>query len=253
MKTVLVVLVSIVLALLLIGAGVFVGIVWARDRAATCGSVGFGMMGGRRGGTVWGMPGMFGRTGQGAFCGAGYVAPGEGEITSLDSAKAAVERYVQGQGYTGLEVKEVMTFERNAYAIVAEEDTGIGAMELLVDPDTGAVSPEPGPNMMWNAKYGMMAEGGFGWGGMMGRGGIVGTTGEMTLSPADAVDVTQRWLDDNFPGRTSGDADAFYGYYTLHFLKDGVVDGMLSVNGSTGDVWYHRWHGGFIEMLEDTH
>ncbi len=81
---------------------------------------------------------------------------------------------MQEQGYTGLEVKEIMAFERNTYAIVAEEDTGIGAMELLVDPDTGAVSPEPGPNMMWNTKYGMMEGGGFGWGGMMGRGRVGG-------------------------------------------------------------------------------
>jgi hypothetical protein len=23
---------------------------------------------------------------------------------------------------------------------------------------------------------------------------------------------------------------------------------MLSVNGSTGQVWYHNWHGDFVEM-----
>jgi hypothetical protein len=31
---------------------------------------------------------------------------------------------------------------------------------LLVDKDTGAVGPEPGPNMMWNAKDGRMVRGG---------------------------------------------------------------------------------------------
>ncbi len=92
-------------------------------------------------------------------CGQGYVIPGEGDVSSLEDVETAVHDYVERLGYTGLEVTEVMEFERNYYAIVAEQDTGIGAMELLVDKDSGAVGPEPGPNMMWNAKYGMMGRG----------------------------------------------------------------------------------------------
>jgi hypothetical protein len=34
-------------------------------------------------------------------------------------------------------------------------------------------------------------------------------------------------------------------------LKDGQIEEMLSVNGSTGQVWYHTWHGRFIQMIED--
>ena len=44
--------------------------------------------------------------------------------------------------------------------------------------------------------------------------------------------------------------DAFYGYYTLHTLRDGQIEGMLSVNGYRGGVWYHDWHGSFIGMEE---
>jgi hypothetical protein len=98
---------------------------------------------------------------------------------------------------------------------------------------------------MWNAKYGMMSRGS----GMMGMmGGYA--SGEMTLSPQEAEAVAQRWLDANLPGRTAGEADEFYGYYTLHFLKDGEIEGMLSVHGSSGDVWYHSWHGDFVAMTE---
>ena len=75
-------------------------------------------------------------------------------------------------------------------------------------------------------------------------------TDEMALSPEEAQDVAQRWLDGNRPGRTAGEADAFYGYYTLHTLNDGEIEGMLSVHGSTGEVWYHSWHGGFVAMAE---
>ena len=70
------------------------------------------------------------------------------------------------------------------------------------------------------------------------------------LLPDEAQDIAQRWLDANLPGRAAGNPDAFYGYYTLHFLKEGKVEGMLSVHGSTGEIWHHSWHGGFVQMTE---
>jgi hypothetical protein len=178
-------------------------------------------------------------------CGGAYVSPEEmGAAISLEEAAEAVERYVERLGYTGLHLTEVMEFEHNFYAIVAEEDTGIGAMELLVNKGSGAVGPEPGPNMMWNSEYGMHR------GGRMGMmGGYA--TGEMTLSAEEAEEAAQRWLDANLPGREAGEADPFYGYYTLHYLKDGEIEGMLSVHGSSGDVWYHSWHGEFIAVTGD--
>jgi hypothetical protein len=195
---------------------------------------GYGMMG----------PGAWGPGWDGMPCSGADAAPGGGTTLPLEDAQAAVERYAQNLEYTGLHLTEVMEFERNFYAILAEEDTGIGAMELLVSKAGGAVGPEPGPNMMWNAKYGMHRGG---------RMGMMGTyaEGEMTVPAAEAEEIAQRWLDDNLPGRSAGEADPFYGYYTLHFLKDGQIEGMLSVHGSTGDVWYHSWHGGFIDMTGD--
>jgi hypothetical protein len=239
MKTFAIVLGTIALAVVLVIAGVWLGVAWTQGRW------GYGMMGSGCGNTPWGE---------------GYVAPGDGDVASpfdgaqdrLEEVQEAVERYVDRLGYTGLHVTEVMEFERNYYAIVAEEETGIGAMELLVDKRSGAVGPEPGPNMMWNAKPFDYAQDRYG---MMGRGGMMGmmggySDGEMVLSPEEAQDVVQRWLDANLPGRTAGQADPFYGYYTLHFLNDGEIEGMLSVHGSSGDVWYHSWHGDFIAMAE---
>ena len=246
----------VVLAVQLVAGTIAVGSVWAQVRG--WGSPGWGMMGGgwQRGPTSdglrgWGSPGwgMMGggwqsgptSSGVGGWCGASYV-PGQGRIESLAEAEAAVQEYVRAQGYTGLKVEEVMEFEDNYYAIAEERDSGIGAFEVLVDRDSGAVRPEPGPNMMWNAKYSPM-----GGSGMMG--GF--SSGQMTVTAAEAQDIGQQWLDANLPGRTAGESDAFYGYYTLHFLKDGKVDGMLSVHGSTGAVWYHSWHGGFVAMIEE--
>ena len=206
---------------------------------------GYGMMGPGMMGDDWDWDNMPFGSADDMPCGDAYAMPGEGEITPLEDVEGAVHDCVERLGYTGLEVTEVMEFERNHYAIVAEADTGIGAMELLVDKASGAVGPEHGPNMMWNAKYGMHGRGG----GMMGMMGGYATD-EMTLSPEEAQEVAQRWLDANLSGRTAGEADAFYGYYTLHFLNDGEIEGMLSVHGSSGDVWYHSWHGDFVTMID---
>jgi hypothetical protein len=160
----------------------------------------------------------------------------------LEAAEDAVQAYLADIGYEDLEIAEMMEFEHNFYAIAAEADTGRGALELLVDKETGAVGPEPGPNMMWNAKYGMHR------GGMMGR---RTTDLENDLTEDEALEIARRWLDTNRPGvRADEHADAFYGYYTLHTLEDGEIEGMLSVHGDTGQVWYHTWHGDFVQMVE---
>ena len=44
--------------------------------------------------------------------------------------------------------------------------------------------------------------------------------------------------------------DAYPGYYTVDVTTSGVVDGMLSVNATTGQVWYHTWHGRFIALQD---
>jgi hypothetical protein len=199
-------------------------------------------------------PGMMGggATGTAPCAGWGYGSqPGaavSSDILSIEEAHEAVERYIAALGYPNLEVAEVMEFERNFYAIVRESDTGIGAMELLVDKRTGAVGPEMGPNMMWNGRYGMHSRGGW----MMGG----GASATNTISAEEALQIAQRWLDTYRPGVTVEEhADPFYGYYTIHTLRDGEIEGMLSVHGATGQVWYHTWHGAFVQMTgeEESH
>lgn len=144
-----------------------------------------------------------------------------------------------------LAIAEIMIFDNHAYVEIIETDTGIGAMELLVDPQTLNVYPEHGPNMMWNTKYGMHG------GGMM---GIRTEAGDMTVSPEEAMALAQAYLDRNSLDQSVDDhAAEFYGYYTLHTLQDGEVVGMLSVNGYTGEVFLHTWHGTLLDMSEVEH
>lgn len=223
---------------------------------------GAGMMGG------YGMQRSFGDRGgrRGPF---GAVTDAQ-PITEAQ-AKEAVQKYLTELNIPDLEVGEIMIFERNAYAGVVEKSTGTGAFELLVDPQSLAVAPEPGPNRMWNLKYGASCGvsagcpmGGGGWGMMgargFGRGNAVRNTvqvnpdfipSEMSVSPEKALELAQKYLDDAFPGtKTAADAEPFYGYYTIDFLKDGKPAGMLSVNGYSGQVFYHAWHGDFVEAAE---
>lgn len=174
-----------------------------------------------------------------------------GQRITIDQAQQYLQSALHETGNPDLRLDEIMEFTNNFYAIVKEKSTGMCAFELLVDPNSGAVYPEYGPNMMWNAKYGMM-----GGTGMMGaRGGtpqgmMHGTTYPMAVSANQAAQIARQWLDHNQSGSTTESPDTFYGYYTLHILKGGTPTGMLSVNGASGQVWYHSWHGDFIQMRE---
>ncbi len=163
---------------------------------------------------------------------------------------------------------DLFEFKNNSYYVsVIEKNTGRGAMELLINPYTGAIRPEQGPNMMWNLKYGM--GGMMGGQGMMGPGmmggnlagvmmngfgtaqsGISNGYTDNKITKEDAIKSANDYLSANMPGTSVGnEAHAFYGYYTLHVMKDGKTVGMLSVNGSTGDVWYHNWHGDVVNVV----
>lgn len=175
--------------------------------------------------------------------GGGSYRPDAKQLTVNDAAEA-VERYLNAYYKQDLVLAEVMEFAQNFYAEAEEADTGIHAMELLIDKYTGRVYPEMGPNLMWNTKYGQMA-------GMMGNYyGRSSPAAVMPVTQEQARELAQQFLDVNIPGITVGHADTFYGYYTLHTLKEAQIEGMLSVNGYTGAVWYHSWHGPFIGMEE---
>lgn len=189
-------------------------------------------------------PGMMGRGMMGGYYG-GNVNPNAKPIT-LEQAEQSAAQYAQSLG-ANFKVAEVMQFDNGFYAEIVENDTGIGAQEILIDLYTGAAFPEYGPNMMWNTKYGHMSGG---LGGMMG-GWFNRPSGQMTVTPQQARQYAQAYLDQAQAGVMVGDDIVqFYGYYTLHTFKDSKEFGMLSVNGYSGQVWYHTWHGAFIASSE---
>ncbi len=208
---------------------------------------GYGMMGGS--GSGYGMMGgsgqgygMMGRGingekyGYGNYCGSGAPA-GYGDNSTpitIEEAKSAVIQYISKPGNDDLKLAEIIQFDNHFYAGVKEKSTGKYAFELIVNKYTGAVVPEMGPNMMWNTKYGHMTYG----------------DTQTTVTEEQALKNAQEYLDRTQPGSKVNEADTYYGYYTMEVTKDGKISGMLSVNSNTGNVWYHRWHGAFVQQLE---
>ncbi|MGB6681606.1 MAG: hypothetical protein WBF08_09845 [Candidatus Bathyarchaeia archaeon] len=204
-----------------------------------------------------------------------YTTPYTSEPLTFDQAEYLAKQFLNSLGNPDLAIKEIMEFEYNFYIIYYEKSTGIGAFEMLIWKKTsadmmgqgmmvGQLMPEPGPNMMWNTKYGSMMgqfgsmmNGGMMGGGMMGGGMMDGgilwqqqPSGEMLIDEDHPKSIVQQYLDEYFPGTTVIESTPLYGYYTFDFGMNDKIQGMLSVNGHTGQVWYHGWHGDFIQMKE---
>jgi len=181
---------------------------------------------------------------------------------TLDQAKTTAQQYLASTGNPNLAIKEIMEFQYNFYVIYYEKDTGRGAFEMIIwkqVPPSGMMSggmmcgrvtvgimmPEPGPNMIWNTKYSLVVNG------MMGYYGNQWSS-TMRVSQDEAAQLAQTYLTSNFANAKVEMATKFYGYYTFDFTVNGRIAGMLSVNGSSGQFWYHSWHGDFIQEVEFT-
>lgn len=290
----------IILSILLFGAGTWVGHAYAANTSFQSGwfnnngnlaQSGYGMMGNQANGMMGGSGMMNGQYGSqmsngqysgmmgmmnGGMMGSGPYTSGMmgnfGSVEnvaplSLEAAGTAVTHYLTTLNNDKLSLGEIMIFDNQAYAQIMDNETGLGAFEVLVDPTTGNVFPEPGPNMMWNTEYGMMAGNSMVGSGMMVNGqsgsmmgnNMMGNFGyapdaEINITAEEAVNKAQEYLDAYLPGKTADEtADQFPGYYTLHVLEDGGTIGMLSVNAYTGQVFLHQWHGNFIEMVGEGH
>ncbi|MHB0885817.1 MAG: hypothetical protein ACYC41_08040 [Bacillota bacterium] len=120
----------------------------------------------------------------------------------------------------------------------------------------GTAGTAGGPGPGWGG-FGMMGPGGpLGSGGVPGTpgptgGGAPGTTAPtgddgttMSVSEADARSRATSFVKANATGMTIGPgALAYYGYYNFTVQSGGKPYGVLSVNGYSGQVWFHAWHG----------
>lgn len=160
---------------------------------------------------------------------------------TFDEVKIVSEKYLNDLGLKDVKITEIMEFSNNFYVETVEESTGIGAIELLLDKEDGSIFPEFGPNMMWNLKYGMH-----------GRINFDKSKLNMKINEEQAINIANTYLTKTNQNEIAdNEVQEFYSYYTIDTVdKNGAGVGMLSVNGFTGQVWYHSWHGTFIEKIE---
>ena len=195
------------------------------------GMMGGGMMGGGIMGGPGGMMGsMMQMMGGNMLVSGGIPYNPNGSLVSLEQASDIAKKYLAAQNNPDLELADLEEWEFNFYVEYKEKSTGTKAFQMIIDKYSGIVSPEMGSNMMWNTKYGMMGT----------------QPGAMTLTKEQATASAQQFLDSRFPGTMAEDGGMFYGYYHFDVKKDNRMYGMLDVNGYSGQVWYHTWHGNFI-------
>ncbi|GGC56430.1 hypothetical protein GCM10011410_06140 [Hoyosella rhizosphaerae] len=159
----------------------------------------------------------------------GALQQGDGPVDTIDEAAASADRLA---AQWSLETDEVMEFSNHFYVVLVDE-AGDAATELIVDRETGDVALEWGPAMMWNTSYGMMPS--------------HTRPVRHTVNADRARDLATEWLRQFRPGLQTGESHAFPGYFTMHTVRDGATVGMLSVHSRSGHVWYHTWHGEFIQ------
>lgn len=172
-------------------------------------------------------------------CNMGGMMGGPYNSNSFPIGREAAEQLAQGYlaalNNPDLEIDELEEYSNNYYVSFRERSTGMGAFEIIIDRFYETVHPEP-QSMMWNLKYGMMGS----------RGSVT-----MPITPKMAMNIAQQYLNVAYPGTKVSSIVTYYGYYTIMATLNGEHYGMLSVNGYTGQVWYHTWHGMFLGENED--
>lgn len=159
--------------------------------------------------------------------------PGATPVTQ-EEARQKMEDFAKQYG-SNVEVDDFMAFSSNYYAVLRSTDSGQNIAEVLVDRYSGSAYPEPGPNMMWNTRSGA------------GRTKAEGADYDL----AGAKKLAEDFLTGYLPGAQIIESNEMSGYYTFDFgRKD--IEGMLSVNAYSGQIWVHTWHGFYVGGMNVT-
>jgi hypothetical protein len=149
----------------------------------------------------------------------------EAKPITQDVALKNMENFARQYG-SNVEVEDFMAFSSNYYAVVKDTSSGKDIAEILVDRYSGTAYPEPGPNMMWNTRYGA---------------GRV-QTGNSGYDLTGAKKLAEGFLTGYLPGAQIQEAHEMPGYYTFDFGRN-ETESMMSVNAFSGQIWVHTWHG----------
>ncbi len=194
------------------------------------GHMGGGIVGSHMGGSNFG-----GSTGYGMHGAGGIVSGMMGNtmaygyldtftpVTTEQEARTAIQGFID-LVYSDLAISELWEYG-SVYKAELSDTNGAKAFDLIVDKLTGAVSPEMGMSMMLNATYGR---------GLY-RMTSFGTS--LTLTPQQATDIAQTFVDKNALGYTLDALESYPGYYKFHTTTLTGFGMDIMVNGYNGRVW----------------
>jgi len=174
-----------------------------------------------------GVPG-YGMMGQGMTGGMGMMSIYTADSRPVTEADARTRAMTfANRFYPGTTIGDFMEFSLNYY-VELKDASNMSVAEVLVDRYTGTVTPEPGPNMVWNTGYRAQS-----------------SSQAVTYDSARGKTLAETFLAGYLPGATVQESTSYPGYYTFDFGR-GKTEGMLSLNAYTGGIWVHTWHGQFI-------
>lgn len=176
-------------------------------------------------------PGMMGHMMMGNMMAIYYP---ESKPITQDEALRNMQSFATQYG-PNMKIEDFMAFSSNYYAVLNNTTSGESIAEILVDRYSGATYPEPGPNMMWNTRFGA------------GRTPTGGTGYDL----AGAQKLAEDFLTGYLPGAQIQESHAMPGYYTFDFGRNDT-EGMLSVNAFSGHIWVHTWHGPYLGEMNVT-
>ncbi len=234
-ETIVIIVAVVLLAAIIIAVGVAIGYSNPWDRSDSRPYSGNMMGQGMMGSGIMGSGNMMnqGMMGQGMMSSGMMGGMGMMALYSADSKPISeTDARNQAQVYTnryypGAKIGDFMEFSLNYY-VELKDASNTSIAEILVDRYTGAVTPEPGPNMMWNTVN-------------RGQRSIASVKYDMSAVKSQA----EKFLTGYLPDATIQESTSYPGYYTFDFGRE-KIEGMLSVNAFTGDIWVHTWHGQFI-------
>lgn len=158
----------------------------------------------------------------------------ESKPITEDEALRSMQNFSRQYG-SNMEVEDFMIFSGNYYAVLKDQNSSHYTAEVLVDRYSGSAYAEPGPNMMWNTRFGA------------GRVNAEDADYDMTGAERLANDFLTGYL----PGAQILESKAMPGYYTFDFGRQ-EIEGMLSVNAHTGQIWVHTWHRSYLGGMNVT-
>jgi hypothetical protein len=144
-------------------------------------------------------------------------------VTTLDEARTTLQGFID-LAYSNLRISEIREYGA-VFKAELSDTNGAKAFDLLVDKFTGAVSPEMGMSMMLNASYGR---------------GLYRTSSfgaNFVLTPQQAADVAQKFVEKNALGYSLDTPEIYPGYYKFHTTTATGFGMDIMVNGYNGGIW----------------